>query len=187
VRTGYEVTLRHIALLGQQRDDLSAAKAAAEENHLRRVAFVYEAGAIGMDGLAEAYYEYRLLADPGFSRRWDTIIPVPANKVVSYARSRPQRQPNGAGGTWSGPYPFDDGPTPGDATSVAYMLRDVVRAVCYIGSTAGFRGRINRHARDGKEFTSWCAYPCTDRAEAYALEARLIREHQPYLNKTGRG
>ena len=183
VSTGYQVTLQRIEQLGQQRDELTALKAEAEENHLHRIAAVYKAGAIDLDGLAEAYYEYRPLADPGFSRHWDAIVPVPANKVVSHSRAQPHRRPNGPHGTWSGPYPFDEGPTPGDAVAVAYLLLDVAKQICYAGSTGGFRGRLNRHAREGKQFSSWLAYPCADRGAAYALENRLIREHQPYLNK----
>jgi hypothetical protein len=186
VTTGYEVTLRQIADLGQERDRLTLEKADAEANHLGRIATVYESGAIDMDGLVAAYYEYRQVADPGFSHRWDAAIAVTSAEIVGYARSRPHRQPNGPGGSWSGPHPFDEGPTPGDATPVAYMLYDHLGKVCYVGSTGGFRGRINCHARDGKRFTSWRAYPCSDRDAAYALEMRLIRKHQPYLNKRSR-
>ena len=184
---GSEATLRRVAELGRERDELATLKAEAERAHLQRIACAWELGAIDMDLLAAAYYEFREVADQGYCHRWDAIVPVPSSKVVGYARWRPQRAPNGPNGSWCGRYPFDDGPTPSDATSVTYILFDEEQAVCYIGSTAGFRGRMNRHARDGKCFKSWRAYPCPDRRVAYDLEARLIREHQPYLNKTRRG
>lgn len=183
VTTGYEVTLHRVTDLGRWRDRLTQEKAEAETNHLARIAMAHKHGAINMDDLLAAYYEYRQVADPGFSHRWDEVIPITAAEVVGYARSRPHRRPNESGGSWSGPYPFDDGPTPGDAIAVAYVLYDHLDKICYIGSTGGFRGRLNRHAREGKRFTSWRAYPCRSRKDAYALEARLIREHGPYLNK----
>lgn len=187
VAIGYDATLDAVAELGRERDFLIARKADAERDHLAHVAAAYELGVIDIDGLASAYYQYREVADQGFSHLWDSILPVPAARVVAYARSRPQRSPNGYDGSWSGPYPFATGPTPGDATSVAYVLLDAEQVVAYVGSTGGFRGRMNQHARDGKRFTHWRAYPCRDRQAAYDLEARLIRELQPYLNKTRRG
>lgn len=178
--------MRHVSLLGERRDKLTRQKVGAEERYLAAVAQAYDGGIIGMAELAEAYYDYREIADPGYSRRWDKAIPVSAAKVAAYAKSRPRREPNSPDGSWLGPYPFDDGPTPGIGTAVAYLLFDQSSVICYIGSTASFRSRLNRHVKDGKSFIRWEAYPCQDRGAAFDLEYRLIGIHQPYLNSAGR-
>jgi hypothetical protein len=184
--TGYEVALSHVALLAQRRDKLTRQKAGAEEAYLRQVAAAHKRGELGIDGLAEAYYDYREVADSGYSYRWDIIVHIPAAKLAGYAKSRPHREPNGPDGSWHGHFPFGDGPTPGVGVSVVYVLYDASDGICYIGSTASFRSRLHCHAKDGKEFARWHAYPCKNRRTAFDLEYQLIRKHQPYLNSAGR-
>jgi hypothetical protein len=181
---GYEATLDHTRLLQGKRQVLAAAQREAEEQHLHRISTAYAAGYLTVEELVAIYFDYRVVADQGFSHRWDAAIPVTAKQLVALARRMTYHQPNGPAGTWEGPYPFDDGTTPGDATSVTYVLFDRLGQCCYIGSTGHFRSRLHQHARDGKAFTYWHAYPCTSRAEAYRLEAQLVQQHAPYLNKT---
>jgi hypothetical protein len=182
----HDTALRHVALLAQQRDRLTRQKAGAEEAYLRQVARAHKEGDLSLEELAEAYYDYREVADTGYTYAWDRLVPVASSKITAYARSRPYREPNGPDGSWQGTHPFGDGPTPGIGTAVAYLLYDPANSICYIGSTASFRSRLNTHAKDGKVFTRWEARPCKDRRAAYDVEYRLIREHQPYLNSAGR-
>lgn len=180
---GYAATLQHLELLRRKRDQLQASQLDAEEQHLHRIACAYSAGLIGMDGLATAYTEYKAVTDPGYSHRWNVVIPVSAARIQSHIKIRSYRQPNGPHGTWEGPFPFGGETTPGEGISVVYILFDAANVPCYVGSTRYFRKRTHQHADEGKRFVYWRAYPCDSRAAAYALEDRLLREYKPYLNK----
>jgi predicted GIY-YIG superfamily endonuclease len=180
---GYAATLQHLELLRRRRDDLRAKQARAEDQHLHRIACAYAAGQIDIDDLAVAYAEFKELADAGYSKAWNAAIPVSAAKIQSHIKIRSYREPNGPHGTWEGPFPFGEETSPGEGTSVVYVLFDVANVPCYVGSTAHFRRRLHQHADGGKTFVFWRAYPCGSRAEAYRLESRLLREHKPYLNK----
>lgn len=179
---GYAATLQHLELLRRKRDDLKAKQAEAEEQHLHRIGCAYTAGQIGMDALAEAYAAFRAVSDPGYSHRWNAFITVSAARVVSYIKLQAYHAPSAEWQAWEGTFPFGPETTPGAGTSVVYILFDQANVPCYVGSTAHFRGRLHQHAKD-KQFAFWRAYPCADRAAAYALEDRLLREHKPYLNK----
>jgi hypothetical protein len=179
---GYEATLQHIRLLQGKRDALTARQRAAEEQHLHRIAGEYRAGVITIYDLARAYKEFQAAAgEPGFAKRWEQGVGISRARMI-HAASEMYR-PNGPHGSWMGIYPFDGGPFPQNNTPVAYVLFDALNQPCYVGSTQHFSHRMRKHTADGKQFTYWHAYPCTDRAAAYALEDRLLKEHKPYLNK----
>lgn len=162
---GYGATLQHLGSLARKIAVLEAARAEAEMQHLHRIGAAYAAGLIDFDDLADAYIEFRAVAGTGFSQRWNAAIPEHAQRLLAYARSRPDRLPNGEHGSWQGAFPFDGGPTPAN------------------GSTERLRYRLRRHASDGKRFVFWRAHPCANREDAYALEDRLLKQHKPYLNK----
>jgi hypothetical protein len=84
---------------------------------------------------------------------------------------------------WQGAYPLNGDLAPDRGVSVAYVLFDAAGECCYAGSTKFFPDRLTQHARGGKAFAGWVAYPCRDREAAYALERVLLAERQPYLNK----
>lgn len=178
--------LQKVCEIGRERDRLTEQKHFAEDAYVQLIRRAYDAGALAMDDLAAAYYDYREVADTGYSYRWDLAIPISSVKITGYAKSRPHRQPNGPDGSWHGRYPFADGPTPGLGTPVVYLLFDEAETLCYIGSSQTFRTRLNSHSKDGKQFCRWEAYPCTSRRSAFDREYELIYEHQPYLNKAGR-
>lgn len=180
---GYAATLQHLELLRGKRDALQARQAGAESQHLKRIGDAYTAGTIDLDDLVVAYFEYKAVSDPGYSTRWNAAVPVTAARVQARIRSLAYRAPSGPHGTWEGPYPFGGETTPGSGTSVVYVLFDYSNVPCYVGSTKHFRGRMNRHAKEGKQFCWWNAFPSANRAEAYAIEDRLLHEHKPYLNK----
>lgn len=180
---GYTTTLQHIEMLHCKRDQLRQAQLEAERQHLHRIACAWEGGVIDEDGLELAYRQYKALAMPGYSIRWNEVMAISAARLLNRARSQRYRQPSGPHGTWSGTHPFGAETTPGTGMSVVYILFDEINKPCYVGSTAHFRTRLNRHAKEGKRFISWTAYPCASRDAAYLLETRLLREHKPYLNK----
>ena len=180
---GYEATLQHIRLLQQKRDDLMIKQREAEEQHLHRLRTAFYAQEIDMDDLADAYKEYQAVTTlSGYTNRWDGNVGV-SHARLAY-RAKGLNRPNGPHGSWQGSYPLiSRASSPPDHTCLVYVLFDADNQPCYVGSTQHFRLRLRQHRADGKEFTYWHAYPCDDRAAAYALEDRLLKEHKPYLNK----
>lgn len=177
----YRATLQHVGLLATKRRRLQEAQIEAERQLLRRIAQDYLGGALTFDQLQGVYREYRDVADSGFSLRWNQEVPVRHDELVA---TRP-KAPNGPGGEWwSGVVPLgSQASAPPHRQSVVYVLYDGANSPCYVGSTDHFRARLKRHCKDGKPVAAWMAYPVESRADAYALEDRLLKEHKPYLNK----
>lgn len=161
----------------------------AEDQMLHRLAVQYRAGALDRWDLAGVLDSYRQVASPGYTKRWDAVVPVSCHALFGVRAEAARRAagvdrhlPNGPEGTWRGinPVGYDEARPP-DGTPVVYVLYDDRNVPCYVGSTARFDGRIRSHRRE-KSFSRWLAYPCADRSAAYRLERRLLREFQPYLN-----
>lgn len=187
--TAYASTLQHIDLLTGKRWKLIYAQAKAEEQVIHRAAVDYRAGHLDIEGLFDVYEYLKPRAVEGFRARWNIHMPDEAkSRVIRHSVYRKRRFTPDDDGVWRGAFPF--GTTeryPPTGTSVVYVLFDDANAPCYVGSTADFCARAKAHHKDGKPFVRWMAYPCTDREAAYDLEARLLREHMPYLNrKAGR-
>lgn len=178
----YDATLQHITFLRAKQSMLHDRQVQAEQQILHRVGTDFANGSITLEELYEFYMRFRTAALDGFTNRWDEAISVPSIKV-RFAAERHLRNRPTPEGTWSGIYPFAGQGLPEDLTSVVYVLFDAENVPCYVGSTHRFRKRLQRHLRDGKHFERWMAYRCEDRENAYALEARLLAEHMPYLNR----
>lgn len=177
-RSRFDVTLQHLAFLKRKEEQLHTARLDAEAQLLHALAGAYAAGDVGAVELSAAYEDYRRVCAPGFRNRWDSALPISAARMKWALRD----QPNGPHGSWFGTDPLGDGVAPRAGQCVVYVLFDASNTPCYVGSSEDFRHRLMNHRRD-KEFVRWVAYPCQDRARAYELEDRLLKEHKPYLNK----
>lgn len=185
----YHASLQYIDLVSAKIATLTEAQIEAEEQVIHRLAVDYRAGRIDIEQLYERFLWLRERAAPGFWKRWTWRMPSDASsKQIRYTAYRKRRHTPDPDGIWRGAYPFGDTerhpPTP---RPVVYVLFDDANRPCYVGSTSDFQGRAKAHAKDGKPFVRWMAFPCADREAAYAMEERLHREHLPYLNrKVGR-
>lgn len=180
----YQATLQHVGLVARKRMILEEAQLAGEEAFCVAVARAYDTGAIGVNELIEAYTEYRSYGISGFARRWDEVVPVTAH-AINGLRYRLKAGPNGPFGSWEGEGDRieREQTRPPNGLSVVYVLYDGHLDPCYVGSTNQFTGRLSGHRNAGKVFSSWRAFPCNDRDDAYSVEDRLLKEYLPYLNK----
>lgn len=98
-------------------------------------------------------------------------------------RQQRQDENDETGVGWLGTYPLGmNDPRPGRGVPVVYVLYLDVEPI-YAGSSDYFTGRLAAHRRDDKDFNRWRATACADRAAAYALEDRLLKQHLPTLNR----
>lgn len=183
----YSASFQHIQLVSDKRERLITAQLDAENQVLHRIATDYRAGRITKDDLCEIWLEFREIAMSGYSKRWKAAMPeASVGHLHAYLKRRETDHlyaPDDDG-NWRGEYPIPvNHPYPRTGTNVVYVLYDADNVPCYVGSTKKFHTRLTHHARDGKVFVRWLAYPCKSRADAYALESRLLRERKPYLNK----
>lgn len=181
----YADTLQHIELLRTKITSLTDAQESAEEQVIHRAASDYKAGRLSIEDLFALYNWIRPRTVGGILRRWNGPMPREAwsQSIRHTVNRRKVHQPD-PDGAWRGTYPFDRSvryPSPG--VSVVYVLFDDTNEPCYVGSTKDFKARVDAHYRGGKHFVRWMAHPCTDREAAFELEARLLRERLPYLNK----
>lgn len=179
----YKATVDHIGIIARKRERLSEMQQDAEAQLLHRAAADYASGAISWCDLFEVYEAYRVHALPGYGKRWNAVMPISWNRLVSLVRHGDRFRPD-PDGSWRGAHPFEpEQTTPPNGQTVVYVLYDEENTPCYVGSTEHFRSRMSAHVSGGKRFVRWIAYPCTSRAAGYALESRLLAEHMPYLNK----
>jgi predicted GIY-YIG superfamily endonuclease len=180
--TGYEATIQHMALLSAKVAKLNELRVQAEDQLIARLAADYRAGLIGAAEVYDAFLACKEIKAQGFRDRWNAYMPWELNygsivwTAVKYAPDDD--------GNWRGEWPFtDDTRTPPTGANVVYVLFDARNDPCYVGSSEQFRTRLRSHGYSGKKFVRWLAYPCADREAAYELEDRLLKQHQPYLNK----
>lgn len=193
----FEATLAHIARIKEKRERLAKAQKEAEDQLLANVRRMHEESG-DIDELNALYERYRSVAESGYGKRWNEVIPVTWMKLNArrrelealaaalIERKAARWQPNGANGSFHGVWPLVDpaiDPRPRYGVAVVYVLYDERLDPCYVGSTEDFSHRLDAHRRDGKEFVRWCAFPCADREAAYRLEDQLLREVKPYLNR----
>lgn len=173
-------TLQHISMLRERELRLTQMRERAEEQMLQRLGTAHRRGAISDAQLHAAYDAYRELGIPGRSKRWNAHIDVPWGSIDQERRWLP----NGPEGTWVGVWPLQlNHSAPIGGTPVVYILFDDCNIPCYVGSTGNLRARLKAHARTGKVFSQWQAYPCRDREHAYEVEDRLLKEKLPHLNR----
>lgn len=70
-------TLQHIELLARKRTRLEEAQIEAEEQFCQETALRYARGEVTWLEVAAIYQRWRLAALPGFSRRWNEVLPIP--------------------------------------------------------------------------------------------------------------
>lgn len=181
---GTAATLQHVEMLHKRQQKLVAMRDEAEHQMLHRLGIDYRAGHVSDSQLAAVFQRLKQLEIPGRSTRWDAHIPHDWAAMGDLFRWKP----NGPNGTFVGEWPLHPrAVAPRGGKSVVYVLFDASNEPCYVGSSCNLRQRLKAHARDGKVFTSWQAYPCRDREHAYELEVQLLRERMPRLNrKAGR-
>jgi len=182
----HAATLQQLDLISSKLYRLVLAQAAAEEQLFHRLAADYRNGDIDALGLHEIYTwcKARSYAE-GFTARWSATMPDDVSgrnfKLTVYRLRKFTPDPDG---NWRGHHPFGDGDRyPPSGTNVVYVLFDAENVPCYVGSTGDFLTRAKVHRKNGRKFCRYLAYPCEDREAAYVLEDRLLKEHQPYLNK----
>ena len=172
-------SIEHQERIAAKRRVLEDAQVATESQIIQAVRRLWLAGHLTAPELYGIFQQCRANAMPGFSAAWCTALGVSQQLMYQHARN----VPNGPLGTWEGDAPL---PTqavcPPRGQSVVYVLYDQASVPCYVGSSEQFRDRLKAHVRDGKPVVRWRAYPCPDRAAAYEMEGRLLREHMPYLN-----
>lgn len=169
----------HITRLRKRRDELSALIETAEEQLVHRAGVAFEAGHIDMFDLSNAIEVLAVMRSGKRRERWaDAGLPSP-EEIRSWVLS----QPNCPDGSWwqDGQY-CGGGPRPADGQAVVYVLYDANNAPCYVGSSEHFDQRLMVHRGD-KNFASWRAWPCADRATAYRRESEMLRDVMPRLNR----
>lgn len=176
-------TAGHIDTVQATLDRLNAVKRESWEQLLTTVSRMYRAGELTPEELLELQLEMRSSFGTGYGKVWDSVMPVPCQKVRHIVERRRRNTPNGPLGSWFGTFPIETQPAPTQGESVVYVLFDEYNEPCYVGSTEVFRTRMADHRASKPGLRSWTAYPCRDRDHAYELEVQLLNEHKPRMNK----
>lgn len=146
-------------------------------------------------GPVEMLALYESLNGPGFFTAWKAAgFPHPQrlrHEVETADRHRPNDPASGGWigdwvvtqETWGPVGRIENGTYPRRGTPVVYVLYDSEASPVYCGSSEQFDKRLWAHYRDGKRFVAWRAVPCANRADAYALEDRLLKQSCPPLNR----
>lgn len=172
-------TIQHITLLREREVRLETARLEAQSQLFHRVGSMHRCGEISDLKLIAIYEHIKALATLGSRKAWDKHVSINWQKM-KHLRGK---LPNGPEGTWIGVNPCaGTDPAPTEGVPVVYVLFDDSNVPCYVGSSDNFRQRIKAHAKGGKVFARWQAHPCRDRAHAYEVEDRLLKEHKPQLN-----
>jgi hypothetical protein len=176
-----QATIQQIEMLVARQAKLAALQSEAEAQMLHRLGTAFKQGRITDAQFVAVFKQYGQMGIPGRSRRWLENTGITWGFMLHKVK---YGQPNGTEGTWIGTWPLaTDAVAPLSGVPVVYVLFGPDNEPCYVGSSAQFRQRIRQHAKDGKIFTSWQAYPCQDREHAYELEVRVLRERMPSQNK----
>lgn len=141
----------------------------------------WKAGRMGREELVEFYSRVRDLGEVGFRAWWDAAGLPDIRKIRAQIRREAAGQPSEADGSWAGTLPIADQRRPPNGQAVVYLLFDGADPV-YLGSTDQMMSRLSGHVHDGKRFTSWRAWPCRDREDAYRREVEMLRGCLPRLN-----
>lgn len=183
-------TLTHVEALQQRIEKLARARDNAVRQAAHRATSAHESGLLTLDELAAWYGAYRAaLVDcgpgrthDGWTRMWPDARRLATRlRVLAGVARRAALHARNEDFGWSGGYPLGDQPRPPTGQAVVYVLYQATEPI-YLGSTAHFGSRLSQHRHD-KQIDRWIAYPCADRAAAYALEDKLLREQFPRLNR----
>lgn len=192
-------SVQHLDLLGQSISRVEDRLATLKQARAQTLAQIAQASKRisrerGWDSAAMLAL-YESLNGPGFFSAWKAAgLPHPQrlrHNVETADRHRPN---DPASGGWVGEWEVRDeswgsvgrivnGSYPRRGVPVVYVLYGADASPVYCGSSKNFDTRLAAHHRDGKVFAAWRAVPCADRAQAYALEDRLLKQSCPPLNR----
>lgn len=187
IEPAYEDTLVHCELIRRKIDSLNVTLRESMVQLYTSADREYRDGRATLDDLGSLYSRSRGLG-PGFSGVWSDNMTIAPAAIRHHMRYRPPPSQNGAGISWSGPYPYPlNTPRPVKGVAVVYVLYDAANEPIYLGSTGSFGDRMRWHKKSGKPFVWWMAYPCGSREAAYLLEDGLLAARKPSMNvKAGR-
>lgn len=175
----YAATEQHIRLIQAKRIKLAEALLESEYQYIESVARTFETGRITWTELLRTYDVLRDTGLPGYGSRWQARIPHTRQQMSRMAAITGIEQWSGQGMNV-----YLDPNRPPRGAFVVYVLLDEANHPVYVGSTGSFANRMSHHRRD-KVWASWVAYRCDDRAHAYEIERRFLRQYKPEVNKQG--
>jgi hypothetical protein len=165
--------------LHRERARLMDEQLAAELDYLAAVAAEHQAGLRNWWGLIDAYNQVRDWGISGFSRRWLQHIPYDLNTMRRLAAATPHN----IDGTWSGTTGWEGIDTmtlPAKGTHVAFALFGADGAAVHIGASQQIRAYLKQLHESGMRWTSWKAWPCVSREDAFARRDQISAlYHQP--------
>ncbi|HZR53393.1 MAG TPA: hypothetical protein VFB06_28295 [Streptosporangiaceae bacterium] len=171
---------QHIGLLQDKRRRLSDALVSAELQFLAALRRECLDDEMTWAQLRDAYSLLSAGRLPGLRARWMDAVPVSPEQVILNAK---REAAGGAGRTWRGHRPLHRGEYyPPSGQWVVYVLFDAGRHPVYVRSTNHCPQQFADHRAQGKRWSSWTAC-AVDSAEAYEVQARLIRRYQTDLNQ----
>jgi hypothetical protein len=172
---------QHIRLLQNKRRTLAEALVGAELQFLAALRREADAGHTTWPLLRDAYTTLSAGRLRGLDGRWTDLIGISPEKVIANA----ERETICAGGVWKGHWPLRRGERyPPTGKCVVYVLFDADIHPIYVHGTNRCALQFARHQAHGKQYLSWLAYGCVDRAEANMLEARLQRRYQLHIRSS---
>ena len=180
-----------LATLERLRDEaqrIADERDAAERNLLAVVESMLTTGEITEADASTVYADYRDVALPGHSKRWDATVSLSSARAHRLGVSHGRGQYTN--GTWEGAWPVEqDAPAPQHGANVTYRLFGADGDLLYIGSTGLFRARMRQHRRTTEwpsELTAtWQAVAWPTRREAYDVEEKMIATEHPRYNVRG--
>jgi hypothetical protein len=179
-------TAQQVGFIDQKIRMLEARRDEAEDQLYMALERERKRAALDEYRMAGIYGSLRVIFGRAIARRWDMHIPLVSSRMAGILTLGVDRHRlNGPRGeSWVGNFPLDwREPAPRDGLSVVYVLYDDTNEPVYVGSSEKFRQRLKAHVKAGKVLTAWMAAPCADRAHAYQVEERLLKERLPPLNK----
>lgn len=184
-------SIQHLELIGELIGSLRAKIKRLETARADTLRQIAEASKRVADGwsTAEKLALYEKLNRPGMFTAWNAAgLPHPGRMRADLAAEVRHAPNDPVSGGWLGEFSQDghgsvSDPRPPDWTSVVYVLYAADCEPIYCGSTEHFKQRLKTHHREGKRFVAWRAVRCPDRAQAYALEDRLLKQSCPPLNR----
>jgi hypothetical protein len=147
-----------------------------------RAGLRWRAGSMPREEVLAFYSQLRDVSAVGFMKAWEDAGLPSARSLRERMRYEALTQPSEPDGSWAGSQPIGEQRRPPARQAVVYLLYDGAEPI-YLGSTDRFVTRISTHRRDGKQFTSWHAWPCRDREHAYEREVEMLRQSLPRLNQ----
>lgn len=176
----YAATEQHIRLIQAKRTKLVETQIEAEKQLITAVAREHSRGTITWTELLRVYeHVIREGALPGWHQRWQEELPYTAHHMKQMTAIHETEEWSGIGMNV-----HLDPHRPPKGAHVVYVLYNEHHEPIYVGSTQTFTSRMSCHRKD-KTWVSWHAYRCNDRAHAYEVESRFLRQYKPTLNKQG--